>query len=310
LILKFIKYLLFILTSIFILVYGLHLVIDHGLKKQQNDFFSTMNHILNSSEKHQIMVFGASLSKNGLSTLVIDSVKKVNSYNAGMYGFGLVETNMLLKCYLKSAHPKPEIVLFSMPENLFPRKIEIGYPCQYYPYLDNTIVSSTIKSYDSNISLLQRFPFLTVMKYDDHIKYVALIPYLKSNHAKSNAFKGYDALEGTIKASQESSRKAADKNKRLIIDRKQLAYFYDFCNLNYKNDIRLVVLFTPKYKNVLNPSENALAIFLKSKQDSLHFKLIDFSNDSTCLDPDLFYDRLHLNSKGAKVFTAKICERI
>jgi hypothetical protein len=287
----------------------MHLLIKNGLRKQQNDVYSTMNHILYSTENHKIIAIGASLTKNNINTLIVDSIQKVNSYNAGIYGLGLVETKMVLECYLNSKHPKPDLILMTLPEDLIAKKSEMAYPSQFYPYMDIYNVSNTLKKYDPNSFILNWFSFLALMKYNDHIKYVALIPYIKPNHAKSNIFKGYEALDGAIKDPSKYSSINATKLS-VPADHQQLSYFYDICMYAYVYKIKLIVILTPSFKTVLSSIQSPLALHLKKKQHLWHFSLVDYSQDSICLDPSLFMNRLHLNARGSKKITIKIAKNL
>lgn len=269
-----------------------------------------MNHVLDSSEKHELLALGGSRTKNNLSTLVIDSVKKINSYNAGMYGFGLVESKMMLQCYLNSHHPKPDIIVLTMPENLKNPTSEIGYPAQYYPYLENDIISNTLSKYDPNVCLLKKYPILSLTKYDDHLKYVAMIPYIKSKHASHNLFKGYEVMEGTLKDPSKIKKEIIRNDALLKADKNQLSAFYDLCNYTYTQKIKMVIILAPTFQKTLDTLPSPLAVFLKNKQGILHYTMLDFTNDSLCLNPALFYDRQHLNASGSKIFTTKVVGKL
>lgn len=300
----FLKYLLTVVIATSLLVYLAQRVLNGGFNKQQNEFFATMNYVLKDNNNHPLIAIGASTTRNNLDVRVLDSLTKINCFNAGVYAFGFSECKMLLECYLNSEHPKPKRILLTLPENLAARPYEIAFPAQFYPYLNEEPVYHTISQYDEDIRIIKKVPAYALTRYSDHLKYVALIPYVKPNHAKPGVYKGFEPLEGVF-ASSGSKPWVETKASSA----KQIALLDNLCDYCVKHNIAVTLISPPVYTHHLI-TNSPLMEDVKVIQKKYGLKLLDFSHDSMCVDNSYFFDRMHLNSRGAKIFTAKVARNL
>jgi hypothetical protein len=302
---KLVRYITLIFSIAFILSYAALKFINYGLKQQQNDFFGTFNHILYSNENHEILVFGASIAKNNVNPLVLDSVMQINSYNTGIYAFGFVECHLMLENYLKSDHLKPKSVVYILQHKIQAKESEIAYPEQFFPYADNDIVYNTISKYNDDIKLVRNIPCVAISKYNDHLKYSALIPFVKKNHLRLGNYKGFEPLEGSILKVNTDKNKTDSKKESINnnVSEQQLMYLKEFCDVSNANGIKLYFVFPPSFNigvNEIDSIQRTAVVSLLKKYDTT---ILDYSNNEIIHEKKCFYDRLHLNKEGAYRFS-------
>lgn len=122
-----------------------------------------------------------------------------------------------------------------------------------------------------------------------------------SDDLKEN--KGYVPLEKTLKDS-------AVKKSGIIrgTDPIKINIYEEFINECISSGVRLFIICSPYYTPVTDMKTLEMARIIADKYDISFF---DFSHDSVFIDrPDLFADNVHLNDKGAKVFSAAVVQRI
>src|SRR5919202_1086898 len=100
---KYISVVVLISVSLLSLLVGLY-------RQGQNNFLKVKNPVkemLYGNENYDILFIGSSRTRMHVNTRVIDSITKWNTYNAGCNGANIIETNLMLQCYLqRQIHPK------------------------------------------------------------------------------------------------------------------------------------------------------------------------------------------------------------
>jgi len=310
---RLLKYILSVILPTFALSYLALLFVNSGLKKQQNDFFGTFNHIADNSDKHDILIFGASIAKNNINPRVIDSVSGKSSFNCGIYGFGFVDSKILLESYLHSPHPKPTTVVYVMqPDWGRPRGHEITYAPQFYPYASNNAVYETGSKYDDGIKLVKYLPFVALSKYNDHLKYSSLIPFVKKDHLRKGNYLGYEPIYGTV-----MNLKRFENATNIIIEKDsketspvQQNNLEDFCKVCTDNNIKLLLVFPCSYTTKIDTTVDRSFPALHKIVDKYNVSIVDYANSEMNMVKSNFFDLYHLNNIGADKFSELLAKDI
>ncbi|CAN1575334.1 hypothetical protein MCERE19_03735 [Spirosomataceae bacterium] len=166
--------------------------------------------------------------------------------------------------------------------------ISFRFP-KYSPFLDfqqhYVLGRNNPKSYFENLSKSIKYNSVKIFKND----YLML----KDNWG---AFKNITQLEGKIEEYDTSSSEI----KKVELSTDNLIYLDKIVELCEKNKIRLIFIrcpLHPKYQGYHN--ETILKVILKNRYSTIRF--LDFAKFQ--LDPTDYFDKEHLNQKGAQKFS-------
>ena len=81
--------------------------------------------------------------------------------------------------------------------------------------------------------------------------------------------------------------------------------FEDFLSYCKKNNIELVLVYTPEYFEAQQYFENRTAILQMYAQLSAKYEhlFLDYSNHELCKKKELFFNSQHLNKEGSEIFS-------
>ncbi len=304
------KYILAICLGAFIVSYLFFMFINLGLKNQKNDTFPVIRELVNSVENHQVIFVGSSLAKNNINPLVYDSINKVNSYNFGYPGAKIEHNLMIIKRYLQSNHPAPQKIFIVLEPYVLDSTTEINFPVQYYPYCNDSTIYNFVSKYDPDIKLVKYFPFIGVSKYNDYLKNLGIMGVLSPNRITSALIKGYEPLDaGSWKVDAEVAR---NKTKQIIPTNiknhnEGLKHLEGICKACSEKNIQLVFVLPPVYhqKSTVNKtSPIAFVAELEPLITEYNILLIDHTQIELSFNKEFYFDWHHLNSRGAKIYTA------
>ena len=96
------------------------------------------------------------------------------------------------------------------------------------------------------------------------------------------------------------------------LDTPSIKLFERFVGECQQSGIELIMVYTPEYIEGQKFMKNRGDIIKMYSDFSTKYgiKFLDYSNDEICSNKDLFYNALHLNYKGANLFTRKMVSDI
>ncbi|HTE24837.1 hypothetical protein [Flavitalea sp.] len=265
-----------------------------------NSFEQTrLTEIINGNTGYDILFIGSSRTYYHVNPNVIDTILKLNSYNAGIDGANVLETNLILKCYLAS-HPAPKYVIadFSTPAFEISSRPFFN-PNIYFPFLNNKIVSDALKPY-KRTSLLRYLPFLQITECDDLLREGAVLGLTGREKPLDPNYKGYlesgkDTLPLPYKATYLRTDYTVEQHGKLLLQE-----IIDICK---EKGIRLFITYSPIYKlkdEKLNSDffPTLHSICNSNKIPFLNYRTISLTNNNR-----MFRDEIHLNHFGADIFS-------
>jgi lysophospholipase L1-like esterase len=93
-----------------------------------------------------------------------------------------------------------------------------------------------------------------------------------------------------------------------VLSKKRLDSFVGIAESLRKQDIQLIVVIPPFNSNILPTSYKKYLTWLESKKEEFDFRIWNYSNDFS-LNNEYFWDRGHLNIKGAELFSSELGKR-
>ena len=238
----------------------------------------------------KVLIMGSSRSRHHYSPQIIEDSLGLATYNCGLDGNGIIYQYGLLKLILKRSAPR--IIVYDITANFDIRENDNKkYLNNLRKHFDEPSIKSMFNDIDNEnylkmYSNLYRFNWTFLTYFRDFVSKNAIINQ-----------KGFDPMKSTM----DYEPKQEKWDKKVIWDEKKYFYFDRFVKECKKNNIRLIVSFSPFYHGFSR--EELLPVMEYCSRQNI--QLMDYNNlPSIANDRSLFADSYHLNEKGAKKFSA------
>lgn len=297
---KYLKYgLLFLLVvsgvlTLFFYVYRV------GYRKYYAHEIALMEEKINGKAYHDLLFMGSSCTFYVIDPKIVDSVTRLDTYNAGMDGANLVEMNMVLDCYLKN-HKPPKYLVMDIPTNAFDSKQRPFFnPNLYYPFLNNDVVFEGLKPV-KRVYMLKYLPFTQLTEVDDNMRQNAIFGYFgrtfstDTTYYKGHCHGGPDTLRLPF------TRVAPFQN--FPIDSTGIGYFERLVQTCRQHQIKLIAYFPAVYKyneENLNPQffPTVRRLLMHDNIPFLYYRELPVTSNHK-----LFRDEHHFNKTGSVYFS-------
>ncbi|WP_371615272.1 hypothetical protein [Flavobacterium sp. ACN6] len=213
--------------------------------------------------------------------------KGLKTFNFGMQGSKLFESDLILKLLLEKKN-KIKNVIIDVDVTLKSEKKSDGTSLKFLPYLySSNVVKEQFESVD-NFNSLYYIPFYRYLKYDTKIGFREMFFYGINKKGKVQDNGGYNALpdnNGNLEG--EVLNFSPKKNK----------YYEEIKRVCKLNNINLIAVMTPMCDKAV---------------DNNYFKKVNllypeiYNYEDVVKDEKYFSSCGHLNDAGAQVFTQKI----
>lgn len=251
-----------------------------------------------------IMILGSSKANYDYVATTIQDSLHLSCFDGGRPAYGISYCNAVVNSILKRYTPK--IIIVDILENEFEEKsykIENKLSCllPYYkthPEIRDIVnMKSPFEKYKLVSSL---YTFNTVLL--PSIAASFNIGHKKEEEQKS---KGYEPLtdkwKGTLEIVDASNEKLNDD---------KIQAFRNIVKECLSKHVKLIAVVSPtfqKYVNNYNPTAEAI----KKISSAENIPFLNYTQDTAYINhKNYFYDIRHLNSDGAKIFTADLVKRI
>ncbi len=290
----------------FLLVAAVVAVLDFALGKVLRHFYFRESSGLHyrttySMEKAdaEILIFGSSRANHHYVPEVFADSLGLTFYNTGRDGNGIFYQAALLKSVLKRYTPKVIILDYAG---------DFGKGRQVY---DN--LSSLLPYYQSHPEIRQevnlRSPYESVKllsgiyPYNSQLLTIA-VGNLDMNKKRKSDNKGYVPLETEHPVVKEYFNSLIQQP----VDSNKIESLREFVRVAKASGTRFVVVYSPLYQEHKRYWEIEICETI-CKEAGVPFW--DYSRDSFFVQqPDLYYDPVHLNHKGALIFSKQIASRM
>ena len=280
--------------------------------KQSNSFavkeYPTWNSIYSGKIDSDVLIYGNSRAWQHISPKILGNKISLKFYNLGIdgsnFGLQLLRHNELLK-YNK----KPKVIIQTIDVFTFEKHTNLYNSDQFLPYmLWNTGLEKKILDYKGFHFLDFKIPMLRFYGNTSAINTV----YDLFDGKEENPIQRIRGYQGLTYPTNIDLKQLEKIRYSVNLDTSLVELFNQFLKKCKNDTINVILVYTPEFiegqKCIQNRGE---IINLYSKICKKHnIPFYDYSNDSISHNPKLFYNSMHLNKKGAEIFSNKLAIKI
>jgi hypothetical protein len=238
------------------------------------------------------VILGSSTGLTTLDTKQIDSITNKKGLNISMDDSALSSQYLMLQHFYNCGKKTNSLILCVMPGDLETINPKVnGNDNRFIPFIRNDYVYNYFRGIDGenkNVYLLSNyFPLVGLSYFNTELFYPSLVSIF--NPSARNRFDDKGNYSYPIDNSNKKFKNAENLIRTIEYKNPYLNKVINFCN---ENNIKLTLYQSPIY--------NTKIIFPKT------VNIINHSDFLT--NPDCFYDRIHVNTKGRELCTKKVVE--
>lgn len=286
------------------LCYFCYFFFNNIISKYQIHNSERLSELLVNQTYHDVLFLGSSRTHFGINPHYVDSICKVNSYNAGVEGGGMYEFEMMLRAYLEH-HKAPKFLFLNFDMHSFTGDPKIfNYPVYYPYYSKNNIIKQYLLDNKNLNQCKIVFPFLQITDYDDNTKGFFLKGLLGRTEIQENDFQYKGYISNTDVTLPPVVTPLTKVN--LSINQLMVNCFERIIKICEENNIRLIITYLPEYQRMYQKSTNNRdEIFKIINNRVLRNKLLFINHDeiNICSNPKYFANITHLNKEGAREYS-------
>ncbi|MFN8250501.1 MAG: hypothetical protein U0V75_01370 [Ferruginibacter sp.] len=281
-------------------------ILDNAVGRLLRHFYFTETSGLNyrttyslDSAKPQVLIIGSSRANHHYIPAVFEAILNKTVYNSGRDGNGTFYQLSLMKTVLKRY--TPEIIIIEYSSVFTKGKEEYDQLSSLLPYYcshpEIRPIVQLRSPYERVKMLSQVYPFNSQL-------FTIAVGNLELNKQRYKDYQGYVPLHNTWKHPLDS---AAD-TKDIPLDSLKVNAFKECLELAKAKGVKVLVVFSPIFQKYNYNQQVSVC----SKICSDHqIPFWDYSKDTGFIkQPPLFQDILHLNEKGAILFSNMVANRI
>jgi hypothetical protein len=182
---------------------------------------------------------------------------------------------------------------------------------QFLPYLNEPAIWHITQHSASPFSFTDRY--FPLYKYNNEFPLVkeGILSYFGKG-VKSAKYKGYEGKELAWDSSFYNFKKLNPEGKVWPISGEAVALFRNFLDYCKTNDIQVIMVYPPAYIESLEYIKNKDEILAVYNQLSKEYNVpfYNYMFDSLNYSRDNFYNSLHLNRRGAEIFSSKLANEL
>lgn len=280
-----------------------------GYRKTVADEFWVWNDIFDSKIHSNVVITGSSRAWVQISPRILDSLLNVDSYNLGINAYPFNMQDVRYKLFEKY-NQKPRLIIQTADLNLLYRQKDPTNKRQFFPYMHEPVLRNELKKMNG----FSDFDFyVPALCYRSNLSaiYAGFTEFLGMKHLPIREYKGYKGQEKKWDGSDLDKILSGDSLVAKI-DPDIMQQFDSFLNYCKGNDIQVVMVFSPEYFKATEFTKNKDEVMdiYRSFSKKYDFPFLDYSTDSLCYDTTYFYNAMHLNKKGAELFSVKLANDI
>lgn len=298
------------LALVLVVLFGLGKVFDHAAKRDLREKARWV--IAKRGESYDFAVMGASRSYVGIDIPTLETNLGKKGVNLSLDGTTFPEQYLALKLFL--AHNRLKQLILDVNASGFDNSA-FKYPFRAYQYLpdidDPMVFASLHDNFGWKVYAWKYIPFFKNAEFNSKIGVIQCYTLFKSRfdpRAKAAEFDKH----GTRLINLSFTEKTALEDTTWKVDALPRKYFFQLLELAKTNNIDVVLIAAPEYypsqDKQLNRNE-IMAIY-ESAAASNGLPFLRFDSDEICRDKSDFFNRNHLNKKGAMKFSALLAARL
>ena len=277
-----------------VIMIGLDVFVSKQYHHNKDRLYDSWNYIFYDIGYHELVINGNSRAWVQYNPTILDSVLNINAYNLGIDGSG-INRQMIKYNFYCSNHGYPKVLIQNI--DIFSLAITKGYDReQFFPYFYNQTFLSAIDKYEQ-FSLLEKIiPFY---------RYIGTTPinrlYSKEQILTNKGYTGIDRM-------WDSS--SYNKVDTIYADLDTILYteFRTFLQEHIANGTKVIFVYAPLYHGIIEKCVNIDEMYNMYGMLAQEFEIpiLNYNESSICYDTTCFYNAMHLNKKGAEIFSKQL----
>lgn len=295
-------------TIVFLLFLGLEFMITEGLKKSKNYHFADWNALFEGKINADIIINGSSKAFVQVSTVIIDSTLKVNSYNLGINGHDFYMQNSKYFVYTKY-NSTPKLVVQVIGNGSLKKRADLYQLDQFLPYINEPVIKEVTQDYIGLTSFDYYLPFVRYFGSKTTIN-EGLRTFFECFEKENDPhrYKGYRPNSSAWDGSFERFVKYSPEGRTIHLTDTSIQLFKQFLSYHQKEGIPVVLVYPPTYyesQKYINNRAEIIDLYVSIAQE-YNIPLLDYSQLPITKDKAYFYNSQHLNQKGAEIFSKNL----
>ncbi|MGV3765566.1 MAG: hypothetical protein ACO1NW_05530 [Chitinophagaceae bacterium] len=301
-------------TSVFLFIVAAFatvtdLVVTNALQQVDKGDLASWNKIYNKQLDAEVLIYGSSRARVHFDPRVFKSELGVSAYNMGIDGHNFVMQKARHDAILRNNAP-PKLIILSVDYYTLNKREDLFNPNQFLPY----ILQPEIRDVTSHYVGLDIYDYyLPMARYIGH-QGLVLEGFRSMLGKKLIAHETYNGFVPQFLQWDNKLETLIKEKKRYetIVDNRYLKLLRDFLIDCRNKGINVLMVYAPEYitgQQFVKGRENMMAVF-NQLSGELKVPFWDFSTDPLSKDKSLFYNALHLNAKGADLFTSKFVQML
>lgn len=289
--------------------FAVDVVLENGLRKARVGEFATWNDIFDSKISSDVIISGNSRAVDDISPEILDSILHVSSYNLGLgaYSFSMQYVRFQL---FEKYNQKPKLIIQNVDFGTLVQG-KLFDKAQFIPYLYDDLLRNELIKRGANEMELNIPAWQYVSQYRTILRglngHINFIP----DELSGARHKGYIGRERIWDGTELNNVLSKDS---IVAEREpEIVELFDtFLNYCKKNDILIILVFTPQYIKMTDftkDRETEMQVY-RNFSEKYDIPFLDYTNDPICYDTTYFYNAMHLNKKGSELFTLKLANDI
>lgn len=293
------------LVSLLLISIIFDFLISNKLKQSQTfalgESFIWKN-IFDGKINDDLLIYGSSRAWVHFDPQIMQDKLETKVYNLGIDGHSFWLQFLRHKTLLKY-NEKPKSIILSVGIFTFSKRKDLYNKEQFLPYIFNKDIYCYTSSYNGFNIFEYTIPLYRYLGKRDLI--YKTIKELKKD--KVYRIKGFKASNRTWN-NDFNNAKLKMGSYNAVKDEATVNLFQSFMEYCKNEKINVIIVYSPEFVEGQNFVSNRDEIIETFKYYSKFYDVpfLDYSNDSISNNRNLFYNSMHLNSKGSRQFTMKL----
>ncbi len=270
--------------------------------------FASWNDIYHDSIHSNVLIMGSSRAYVHFNPAVIDTVLHVNSYNLGMNGRPADAQIMKYHIYRQHGNPAPKVILYEVSHGTMQKSN--GYERdQFVPYLPLDKHLWKLCHEQEHFSWPDRLiPCWRYLGRRELMRKLLALPSSASKEYDASLYKGFHGFDKKWDGNALKKQASVTYTKDSTI----LRQFQEFLTECRQEGVQVILIVSPFYIGGTKKMSDYAGMhnMFEGIAQKNGIPLLDYTYDALSLDTTYFYNTMHLNKKGANIFSEKVAQAI
>ncbi len=299
--LKLAKKLLILLVIMFVVDRVVGSIIEYYFTHEPMGDAATFSHAINDP-KEDILIYGSSRAVHTYDTKVFTDTLGLSCFNCGREATNVIYHSAILPSAISGEH-KPKVIILDLTTK------EIAWHSGAYgaDILAGMILPYVVTNEHFARLAEEAFPDeLYKAKISKLYAYNSQILSVIRNYSRrhNDNINGYQPLHGS-KLNHDPEESTSNRDKIDEYSKEKLEYFVKSIT---DKKIPLIVIISPMYSLPFKDNESVRVC--KQILARYNIQVWDYASDPKYVKRENFYDAVHMNTKGAEMFSTEIASRI